>query len=190
MVPDIWDEVIVDDPEWFAAITHWDDVTAPTSRVHLLAGELGVANTVRSMEGLDYLESDWIRLRDPGGALAGEWTAAGSLDDDSMSFTDVARLVTAMLVDAGWDADFASRRSSSRSDRCPLIIRAITSAEGVEAEGDASREAGLLGPGQRVEEAAVHVAVEALELRLSQRFRSWAWTSAARSSRATVDWCE
>ena len=108
MVPDIWDQVIVDDPEWFAAITHWDELSKPTAtRIHLLAGELGAANTVRSMEGDSYLESDWVRLRDPEGAFADAWASAGTLADDSMSFTDVTRVVTEVLVDAGWDADFA-----------------------------------------------------------------------------------
>lgn len=107
LVPDLWDPYLRDDVGFFAEVTHWDDIGVPSrTRLHYVAGEMTEANTERALEAGGYEATDWVRLRDPDLELAEAWERAGTLADGEMSFTDVARLVTELLVDAGWDADF------------------------------------------------------------------------------------
>ncbi len=106
-VPDIWDEVLTEDPSWFPAMTHWDDISDPkATSIYMLAGANRASNTVRSLNGQSYSESDWISLRDPDARLAEIWATSGALDDGEITFTEVSQLATGVLVDAGWDAEF------------------------------------------------------------------------------------
>ncbi|MBT8199372.1 MAG: hypothetical protein KJO36_02525 [Acidimicrobiia bacterium] len=129
-VPDIWDEVLAEDPAWFTAMTHWDDISDPNAtNIYMLAGENSASNTVRSLNGQSYSESDWVALRDPDATLAEAWAASGALDDDEMSFTDVSQLATRALVDAGWDAEFmfvpGVSHSLSTTESKALIVKLI-----------------------------------------------------------------
>lgn len=106
LVPSIWDGVLADNPAFLDVSSYWDQVDAPTStRVLMLVGELTAPETIRSLDNESYLESDWIRLRDPEGTLAEAFAASGTLEDGSMSFTDVTHVVTSLLVEGGWDAE-------------------------------------------------------------------------------------
>jgi hypothetical protein len=108
MVPSIWDSVIAEDPDFVDKIVPWDHIAQPTStRIRIRSGEHVASETNRSLEGVSYLESDWIRQRDPEGVFAEMFAASGLLDDGEMSFVDGMQVVTGLLVDAGWDADFA-----------------------------------------------------------------------------------
>ena len=105
LVPDVWDEVLADDPTYLATSSYWDQVDSPISTtLYMLVGEAGAAETVRSLEGDTYLDSPWIRLRDPHGELAEAFASSGGLEDGAMSFTDVTRVVVSGLVEGGWDA--------------------------------------------------------------------------------------
>lgn len=105
LVPDIWDQVLLDDPTYLRTSSYWDQTDSPTSTtIYMLVGEVSAPETVRSLEGETYLESHWIRLRDPSGELANAFASSGGLQDGDMSFTDVTRVVTSRLVDGGWDA--------------------------------------------------------------------------------------
>lgn len=116
MVPDIWDQVIIDNPNFMSTVTFWDDLANPSpTSIYVLAGERSAPNTVRSLDGNSYLDSDWIRLRDPDGQLANAFAAAGTLHDDNMSFTDVAQVSTTTLIDAGWNATFLTVPTASHS---------------------------------------------------------------------------
>lgn len=108
-VPGLWDAVLADDPAYFKTIQPWDDLAnpAPTS-IHIAVGERTGAAVVRSMDGDSYEESAWVRLRDPGAEFSDAWASAGTLDDDEMSFTDVAQVLTNLLVAAGWNADLVT----------------------------------------------------------------------------------
>lgn len=109
LVPGIWDEVLADDPGYLETSSYWDQTDRPRStRVLMLVGETSAPDTVRSLAGDAYLESDWIRLRDPAGSLAKSFKASGTLEDGEMSFTDVTTVVTALLVEGGWDAEMRS----------------------------------------------------------------------------------
>ncbi len=105
-VPDIWDPVLTDDPRYFATIQPWDDLThLRSTSIYILVGELSDQGGFdRSMQRATYVDSDWVRLRDPEGDLADAWVASGGLDDDRMSLTDVSEVFTAVLLDVGWDA--------------------------------------------------------------------------------------
>ncbi len=103
-VPQDWDPVLSDDPEYFATIQPWDDLTnLRSTSIYILVGELSEGGFDRSMQGATYEESDWVRMRDPAGDLADAWVANGGLDDDRMSLTDASGVFTAVLLDAGWD---------------------------------------------------------------------------------------
>ena len=107
LVPSIWDEVLTDDPSFLKnTSSFWDQVDQPTgTRIIMLAGEITAPETDRSLEGKTYLESDWVRVRDPNGELAESFDSSGTLEDGSMSFTDVTRVVVELLIEGGWDAE-------------------------------------------------------------------------------------
>ncbi|MGI9623706.1 MAG: hypothetical protein ACR2PK_12785, partial [Acidimicrobiales bacterium] len=97
-----------DDPDYINRIVPWDHLSEPTStRIRILSGENIALDTVRPLQAASYLESDWIRLRDPEGVWAEAFAESGTLDDGEMSFAEVMQVVTALLVDARWDAEFA-----------------------------------------------------------------------------------
>jgi hypothetical protein len=106
LVPSIWDEVLAQDPAFLEVSAYWGRVDQPTtSRIIMLAGELTAPETVRSLDGKTYEESEWLRIRDPEGRFAGAFTTSGTLEDGSMSFTDVTHVVVSLLVEGGWDAE-------------------------------------------------------------------------------------
>lgn len=106
--PDIWDDVIRDDPGFMERMQPWDPIAAGgDTKVFFLSGEREDANTVRSLDGVPYLDSEWVRLRDPDGELTEYFDELGLLDDGLMSFSDTSRVAIEVLKDAGWAAEFA-----------------------------------------------------------------------------------
>ena len=106
LVPSIWDEILDADPSFLEVSSYWDRVDVPDrTRLVMLAGDITAAETNRSLEGKSYDESEWVRLRDPAGSLREAFSSSGTLEDGSMSFTDVTRVVVELLVEGGWDAE-------------------------------------------------------------------------------------
>lgn len=106
-IPPFWDEVFEDNPGYFAAITHWDDIyPVRSTEVRVLAGEQPSFDTVRPMNGEAYEDAAWVQLRDPGSQFTTVFDRLGVLSDDEMSFTDVAMVTVEVLSEAGWDAEF------------------------------------------------------------------------------------
>jgi hypothetical protein len=106
LVPSIWDEVLIHDPGFLSTSSYLGALDDPSeTEVRMLVGEHEASDTVRSLGGVAYEESDWIGIRDPEGAWAGDFADLGLLDDGEMSFADVTRVVTTRMVVAGWDAE-------------------------------------------------------------------------------------
>ena len=107
LVPSIWDEVLVDDPGFLQTSSYWEAAAAgpSTTELRMLVGETEAGETTRSLDG-PYEESEWIAIRDPQAKYAGDFAALGVLEDGSMSFADVTRVVVRRLTSVGWDAEF------------------------------------------------------------------------------------
>lgn len=105
LVPEIWDEVLAGNPAYLETSSYWNQADAPKStEILMLVGETSAPETVRSLRGKSYHDSEWVRLRDPDGTLADAFAASGTLDDGDMSFADVTLVVTQTLVGGGWNA--------------------------------------------------------------------------------------
>lgn len=106
LVPSIWDDVLTNDPGFLGTSSYLGALDEPSrTQVRMLFGEYEASDTVRSLGGVSYEESDWIGIRDPEGTYAGDFADLGLLDDGEMSFADVTRVITARMMAAGWDAE-------------------------------------------------------------------------------------